>query len=170
MSQNSIGNWFDERIEMYLDDELPDNEARLFAAELAVNPTLATEIERASAITSNLRTLPSYRSPVDLADRLERMVGAAPPKKRRWLPAALAASVAAVCAVGIAWNLQTADPRPSAGELAAAERDLAVALAYLDHAGDVASRSVGETVLEQGIMQSVNGGINKSLRRQQESS
>lgn len=170
MSQNTIGKWFDERIEMFLDGELPENEARLFSAELAVNPALAAEVERATAITSHLRDMPSYRSPVDLADRLERMVGAEPPKKRRWIPAALAASVAAICAVGIAWNLQPNETRPNAEELAAAERDLAVVMAYLDHAGDVASRSVGETVVEQGILQSVSGGINEGLRRRQESS
>lgn len=150
--------WFDERIEPYLDGVLPEAERRLFEAHLKLDPVLAAELSRARRISGALAALPRLKCPSDVRRRVLEITAARPFTARRW---AWAGAAAALAAIALTVALRTPPDRgPSAAELAQARAEVALALAYLDRAGRLAGREVGDQWVSGGIIKPVSAGLN----------
>ncbi|MEM9305145.1 MAG: hypothetical protein AAGE01_23750 [Pseudomonadota bacterium] len=167
-----IDKWFDNRIEAYVDGDLPDNELRMFEARMAHDPALEAAVDRAVSVLDGLGEVPRYACPVDMAERVERITTGRPQRRKVARPLFGLAAAASACAVAVAlWlnapgTVTDADvalaASPTEAELAAARSELALALSYLDKAGDLATREISEQVVGGGLIepirQSVGGG------------
>ncbi len=162
----TVDRWFDERVEAYLDGELPEREERMFEAQLAIDPALAKALDRAMEVSASLAAMPRYRCPTDLASRVDRITDLRPragAPRRRW--ASLAVAACACALVGGLWlGAPDAPTGPTDAELAAARADLALALSYLDKAGNTATREIGQQVVSEGLI----GPVEKSMRSARE--
>ncbi|MFK7957222.1 MAG: hypothetical protein AB8B96_14090 [Lysobacterales bacterium] len=169
MTEQSLPNWFDERIELWLDGELQGSEAALFEARLASDPLLEREVARATTLTSRLADLPSLKAPSAIQRSVMEMTGAgwSLPSLPAWgwsLGGACAAALVLLVTVGPGNPvLENSDfpetvavveqasglpgelpsELPSEMVLAKARADLALALSYIDQAGDMAARQLG---------------------------
>ncbi len=152
--------WFDERIEPYLDGVLPEAERRLFEARLELDGVLAGEVSRARRISGTLAAMPRLKCPSDVRRRVFEITATRPIVPGRWV---WAGATAALAAVVLAVALRTPPERgPTAAELAQARAEVAVALAYLDRAGRLAGREVGDQWVSGGIVRPVSAGLNLS--------
>lgn len=157
--------WFDDRIEAYLDDELPAGERRLFEAQLRLDEALQRELDRARSIASALRA-PDLACPAHVEQAILQSVGnrqVSWPKKIG-MPLALAASL--LVAVGIGFELgiqQQPAPAttPSLTELERARTELAVALGVLDQVSNKAQRKVEHYWLHDGMVEPLQRGLGK---------
>ena len=161
MTEQSLPNWFDERIELWLDGELGASEAALFEARLASDPLLEREVARATNLASQLADLPSLKAPSSIQRSVMEMTGAgwSLPSLPNWgwsLGGACAAALVLMVTVGlrnpalensdVSASVVVADlptARPTERQLAKARADLALALGYIDQAGDMAARQLG---------------------------
>ena len=151
MTEQQLPNWFDERIEAWLDGELSGSEAALFESRLATDPRLEREVDRAMNLSAQLKELPSLAPPSSLTRGVMEMTGSGFSLPRLALPAwgwslggACAAALALMVTLGPVWQRGAeADLQPTAQELAKARADLALALGYVDQAGDMAARQLG---------------------------
>ncbi len=159
------GTSFNEMIEPYLDDDLDPASTGMFEAELAINADLARSLDQALALKDAMASLPRYRLPAHRAAHIDAQTWQQP---RRW-PAMVAIAACLVVAVLMVMLVDrtpipssqgvVAGADPTQQELEQAREDIAVALAYLDHAGDVMGREVGTLWVDQGIKRPVNAGI-----------
>lgn len=176
MTDNRLERWYDERVEAYLDDELADNERRLFEARLALDDELARAVRRARRLSVELAQMPSLECPKGLSRRVYQMTRSGPrlPTTGWILGGALSGAVALALALGADRYLQRSDPplaapdtslaaidgaEIDAAELARARADVALALAYLDRAGQIAAREVGQQVVTRGVLQPMAAGL-----------
>ncbi len=151
MTDKQLPTWFDERIEAWLDDELSGSEAALFEARLATDPLLEREIERATRLGAQLQDLPGLQAPSSLSRNVMEITGNSFALPKLAFPAwgwslggACAAALALMVTLGPA-VLPGGEPelQPTAQELAKARADLALALGYVDQAGNMAARQLG---------------------------
>ena len=157
--------WFDERIEAYLDDELPAGERRLFEAQLRLDETLQRELDRARAIAGALRA-PDLNCPPHLEQAILQSVGEQPSNFRKRILAPLALAASLLLAVGVGFELgvsQGPDPAaaPSTTELERARTELAVALGVLDQVSNKAQRKVEHYWLHDGMVEPLQRGLGK---------
>lgn len=159
------GTSFNEMIEPYLDDDLDTASTEMFEAELAKNADLSRSLDQALALREAMASLPRYRLPARRAAQIDAQTWQ---HTRRW-PAMAAIAATLVVAVmlvmltertpPVADQIDMAQADPTQQELEQAREDIAVALAYLDHAGDVMGREVGTLWVDQGIKRPVNAGM-----------
>lgn len=151
--------WFDERLEPWLDDDLPEDEAVALERHVAGCPRCRKQYRLAGRIRAGLRELGQPSCPDSVAANLDRRTR----PRRRWLAPALAAGLAAgALGLGVAWQMhRTVGPgtQPSATELAEAREDLGVALGYISAAGRAAGRDVGHVLAGEGIMRPIQRGL-----------
>ncbi len=157
MTEQALPNWFDERIEPWLSGDLTGSEAALFEARLATDPLLEREVARATRLSSRLAELPSLKAPSSINRSVREMTGTGfslpgLPGLPVWgwsVGGACAAALIAMVAPGpLSFTNESrpelvASAQPTAGELAKARADLALALGYVDQAGDMAARQLG---------------------------
>lgn len=150
MTEQQLPNWFDERIEAWLDGDLSRSEAALFESRLASDPLLEREVERAMRLTAQLGELPSLAPPSSLTRSVKEMTGSGFSLPRLALPAwgwslggACAAALALMVTLGPVGQPGQTDGQPTPQQLAKARADLALALGYVDQAGDMAARQLG---------------------------
>ena len=161
--------WYDERIERYLDNDLPAGERRLFEAQLKLDASLAEELDLARRIANQLRK-PDLVCPDRVEDAVMARVAAAgaPTRARRhspFVPLALAASLLA--AAGIGFQLGNRATTPSASELDRARTELAVALGVLDQVSQRTQRQVEQYWLRDGMVQPIRRGISRVQSEQE---
>jgi len=165
LNQNSRTPGFEDAVEAYLDSELEPAEARRFELRLEQDPALAAELELAERIRHGLHQLPRPRCPEEVSTRVFAEIAAreaegsarAPwrevltrwrervwPSPPAWIWApALAVLLALV--VGLGFETPPADPagEPSAAEVAQAEAEIKLALAYVDKISTTTGTAVG---------------------------
>jgi anti-sigma factor (TIGR02949 family) len=148
--------WVEERIELYLDGEVAQDEASAIEQHADRCSACAAEIDLARSITSELRALPSHKAPADIVERAEAAARAAaasssPSLRERavaslgaWVRGhfegmmrpAMAAMLIVVIAAG-AFVISQRDRVPTAqgdytdAEIAAAAQQARVAFAYV---------------------------------------
>lgn len=146
MTENAVPNWFDERIEAYLDDSLSASETALFEARLASDPQLEREVTRAGRLTAALSELPALKAPRSLRRSVQDMTGSG------FTMPAWGWSLGTACAAALVLmvSLNSVSPvgpgleaEPSEQQLAQAMADLELALGYVDQVGDLAARQLG---------------------------
>lgn len=164
----------DERIEAWLDGELPAEEARLLAAHLDGCAACAAAAEWARTVRDGLRGLPSHDAPPAAIERIKAAARERPrrgdvvpgpwsSRSRPGLGAFLALAAALVIALGLAFRLGPAAPAgtgdvraeapehlgPAAtAEIERAESEVRLALAlvgrYSRRAGDDVQRELAD--------------------------
>lgn len=171
MTDHKLERWYDHRVEAFVDGELPDNERRLFEARMAHDEALAQAVRRARRLRTELHRLPSLDCPDDLSKRVFQMTGSRSrvPAMGWALGGALGAAMVLALALGGGRYFESSDRVPAtelaseldmdAAELAQARADVALALAYLDRAGQVAAREVGQQVVHRGMLQPMAAGL-----------
>lgn len=155
--------WYDQRVEAFIDGELPDNESRLFAARLEIDPELKLAVDQALVLQDSLQSMPQYRCPPRVTHQVMSAIGE---QRRSWTwirPVGWAAGAAFAALMAIAINLGgLLEPaQPSADELAQARLELGIALAYLDRAGTLAGRQVSETLVTEGLSRPLTQGLKR---------
>ena len=171
MNEEQKAMWYEERVEAFVDGELPDNQARMFAARLKLDKVLKQSVEAAIALQGALSAIPSRKCPGSVSRNVFAETGTTWHLNwnRNWNWAAAAS--AAVFAIAVSLSLLSprhGDPmEPTAAELAQARQDLAVAMAYLGHASTIASREVSRQILNEGFVRPVSKGLQRSLPAQQ---
>ncbi|MEM9595594.1 MAG: hypothetical protein AAGD06_15085 [Acidobacteriota bacterium] len=168
-------------LEAYLDGDLEGEAAREFEARLRIDRDLAEELELARAVQSGLRALPRQSCPAPVTRAvLAQTVDAPVPfwrslPKRLLAPAPLAAAAFAAAAtlaltVSLRMPLSTPTPaaldvpalgtaavqgpadQPTAEDIAQAEEDVKLALAYLGQLGRKAGDSVRRDLIEERLV------------------
>jgi len=161
--------WFEERIEAFIDGELPSTEAVRFEQRLQTDSGLARSVAQARELGQLLHQVQCPRAPAAIKSKVLDDTGT------HWFnhhSAGWAVATAATLAlvVSVAWRGQTDLSPPAtdttelqltAREIARGRQDLAVALAYLDQATVHASRKVSSTWVNDGLMRPVSSGLNR---------
>lgn len=159
-------------IEPYLDGDLPEDEAARLREHLAGCSSCAAELELATRIQSELRSLPQLDCPPEVLERV-RQEGrgvVVPFKPRRIVRAigprlAAAAAVLALAVGGGALFLQIQKPsdQPSPEQIAQATAEAKLALAYLGRATRRASDDLREEVIAKRLVVPATRGVSRSL-------
>lgn len=151
--------WYEDRVEAFVDNDLPTQEAKAFRRQLKHDESLKAQVTAAHNLRSRLRASSNMRCPPHVKAAILEQTRQPGGGLARWLtPAAAALTLALV----VAWPFGKS---PSSQELAAARADLELALAYLDRAGKRAALDVGEQLLREGIMRPVQAGLDQRAPR-----
>lgn len=154
--------WCDDRLEAWLDGDLPADEAAAMEAHVAGCQRCRRQASLARRIQSGLRDLEQPSCPesiaADLADRTRH-------RRRRLAPALAAGLLAGALGLGIVWQMQSATDagQPSRAELAQARAELEVALGYVSAAGRAAGRDLGDMLAGEGVMRPIQRGLDLKL-------
>ncbi len=166
MNQHDSNNIAD-KVEAYVAGDLGRRDADRFEQELKDDPVLRQQVKDADAILSALEQTELPRAP----RTLQRSVLTATDtgfwsglnlSSGGWL---VAAATSAALVLTLSWS-SVFPPEPAPLQLTAAEvvkgrQDLALALAYLDRSTNLASRKVGDTWVNDGLLKPVNAGLNR---------
>ena len=156
--------WALERIDALVAGELEPAEETAMARHVLACPDCAAELGAAERVEAELRALPALDAPPELVARLHAIAEpptAAQAARRPW-PVALAATLAAVVAVGWWWSrepatgsLDTVEARPSAAEVMRATEEARLALAVVARLGRKARAEVRDEVLIERLAEPV---------------
>ena len=139
----------------------------MFAARLKMDRQLKQSVEAAIALQGALSLIANRKCPRSVSRKVFAETGTTWQLNwnRNWDWAA--AATAAVFAIALSVSLlspQHSDPlQPSTAELAQARQDLAVAMAYLGRASNIASREVSRQMLTEGFVRPMSRGLQRSL-------
>lgn len=147
--------WYEERVEAFVDNDLPPKEARAFRNQLKQDADLKAQVTAAHALRARLRATSGLRCPPNVKSAVMEETRSTGGAYIKWLTPAAAALTLALM---LAWPI---DESPSSQELADARAELELALAYLDRAGKRAALDVGEQVLREGIIRPVQAGLDR---------
>jgi anti-sigma factor RsiW len=159
--------WVRDRVEPYLDVELPDGERAVFESHCRLCAACARELSLAIRIRDGLRSLPVFAAPPRVieqsASEIESGSSNVIPLRARSLRRrfALPAIAAAVAAVVLALWLGAAHRQPvdySDEEIREARAGMALAFGYVDR---YSRGVVGEAVLEKRVVPR----IERAMRR-----
>lgn len=160
---NEYDDKWEERINALLDGELSATDAGLLKAKASDNHDLAQAIIEAYQLQQAMDAIHVEPAPDSLRKRLRAVPRQQKPKFRllqpRW-----ALALAAIPLVVISLSLMRPDT-PSAGEIAQARQEMAVAFAYLDKVGVITGREIESTV-GQTMANAVTGSVNKAIKSQ----
>lgn len=150
--------WCDERLEPWLDGDLPEAEAAALEHHVEDCPRCRRETALARRVQSGLRSMEQPACPATVTRGLEERVAR---KRHPLFPALAAGLLAGALGLGVVWQMQrVAGPaQPSATELAQARAELEVALGYISAAGRAAGRDVGNVLAADGVMKPLRSGL-----------
>ncbi len=166
MSNNSQQpDWFQERLEAYVDGELSVTEAQRFDGRLADDAELRQAVANAQSLQRALRRIQSPRAPAAIRKAVVEQTGThwITHRNAGWLAATAATLALAISLIG-QFNASpqvTAEMQLTAREIAKGRQDLALALAYLDQATVHTSRKVSNTWVNDGLLRPVSSGLNR---------
>jgi anti-sigma factor (TIGR02949 family) len=161
-------------IEPYLDGDLPEDEAARLREHLAGCPSCAAELELATRIQSELRSLPQLDCPPEVLERVRRegrndLATVIPFRSRRRAligPRLAAAAAMLALAVGggaLFFQIQKPSDQPSPQQIAQATAEAKLALAYLGRATRRASDDLREEVIAKRLVVPATRGVSRSL-------
>jgi len=162
---NEYDEKWEDRINALLDGELSAEDADLLKAEATDDRQLARAIVEAYQLQQAMDEIKVERAPDSLRKRLKAI-----PRQHRRTPKfgllqpRWAMALAVIPLVVIAVSLMRPDT-PSAGEIAQARQEMAIAFAYLDKAGVITGREI-ESVVGHTMANAVTGSVNKAIQSQ----
>jgi anti-sigma factor RsiW len=162
---NKYDEKWEEQIKALLDGELSADDAELLKAEATDDRELARAIVEAYQLQQAMDAIHVERAPASLRKKLQAI-----PRKHRTKPVfsllqpRWAMALAAIPLVVISLSLMRPDT-PSAGEIAQARQELAIAFAYLDKAGTITGREIESTV-GHTMANAVTGSVNRTIKSQ----
>ena len=160
---NKYDEKWEDKINALLDGELSADDADLLKAEATDDRDLARAIVEAYQLQRAMDSVHVERAPASLTKRLHAIPRQQKPKfsllQPRWVTA-----FALIPLVVIAVSLMRPDT-PSAGDIAQARQEMAMAFAYLDRAGVITGREIESTV-GHTMANAVTGSVNKAIKSQ----
>jgi len=160
---NEYDEKWEDRINALLDGELSATDADLLKAEAVDDRDLARAIVEACQLQQAMDTVHVERAPASLTKRLRAIPRQQKPQfslfQPRWVTA-----LAVIPLVVIAVSLMRPDT-PSAGEVAQARQEMAIAFAYLDRVGVLTGREIESTV-GNTMADAVTGSVNRAIKSQ----
>lgn len=142
----------DERVEAWLDGEVPEAEAEALAAHLRECPECAETLAWARVVRDELRALPRFAAPRRVSRAVLAETRLDEPSRRRlarWRAVAAAVVAGALLATGL--FLGGLDSSRPASEVARAETEVRFALALLGQLQRRTADEVRDEVLETGL-------------------
>ena len=163
-------NWAQERLELYLDAELPKNERSALEVHLRICAACCAELETARKVQETLRILPAQAAPEQIIEAVYAHARADLRARRRtwlqswtsgWRPV-LGVAVAAILLIFTTIGLQDQEPNNTMtpAEIARAKRQVKWTIAYLSQVG----RRTGSTVRDEVIGSRVVRPIHRSMQ------
>ncbi len=161
--------WVQERLEPYLDTELPDNERSSLEVHLQICAACSAELETARKVQETLRTLPAQAAPEQITEAVYAHARADLRTRRRvwlqgwttgWRPV-LGVAVAAILLIFTTIGLQDQEPTDTAtpAEIARAERQAKWAIAYLSQVGHRTGLTVRDEVIGYRVVRPLRRSI-----------
>lgn len=163
--------WMDDRLEAYVDGDLPADERQAFEVGLRGDPAWQVEVQRARQLQQELRRMPAPACPpevaVAVADEVQRRARHA--RRQRWvarlddvlaslaglLRPALAAAVLTALVVTAARigapAAPAAEPAYTQAEVERAAAQVRWALGYVARAGETTGEAVEKEVLREHV-------------------
>ena len=162
---NEYDEKWEDRINALLDGELSTADADLLKAEASDDRDLARAIVEAYQLQQAMDSIDVERAPASLTKRLRAIPREQRPKPAfKFLQSRWVMALAVTPLVIIAVSLMRPDT-PSAGQIAQARQEMAIAFAYLDKAGVMTGREIGSTV-GQTMANAVTGSVNRAIKSQ----
>ncbi|MCP4655870.1 MAG: hypothetical protein GY856_10680 [bacterium] len=162
----------DSLIEAYVDAELETGERRRIEAHLDSCAACSSQLELARRIRSELRELEPQSCPQHVTSAVLAHAEAFPTWRRRlaswlapprlWQPA-LALLLAAALGIGFWYSTIRGPARQQAAEVARAEAEVKLALAYLGRIGQRTGTAVGGEVLEDRVVAPIARSITDAM-------
>lgn len=158
---------WEAQVSALIDGELDDREALALRSAVADDPALARAIIEAQQLQQLMRNIPLESAPAGLRRRLGRI-----PRQQQgmawsaWLRPRWAFAVAAMpllLALGLHWQ----DERQQQREIAQGQRDLVLALSYLQRAGEQLNPRIS-AALHTGITRPVADNALQALQQTSE--
>jgi len=140
---------WDAQINALIDGDLDENQTAALMAAAAQKPELLRDLEQAQQLQQlqqALYRMPAQRAPRSLRDKLRRI---GQEHSSRWSPSMAWwrwGAIAAAIPVLLVMNINDEQLAPSAMEIEQGRRDLAVALAYLEKAGQQAALEIDSSI------------------------
>lgn len=162
---NEYDDKWEDRINALLDGELSNTDAELLKTEASDDRELARAIVEAYQLQQAMNEITVERAPASLRKRLHSI-----PREQRSTPLfnlfqpRWVTALAVIPLVVIAVSLMRPDT-PSAGEIAQARQELAIAFAYLDKVGVITGREI-ESAVGQTMANAVTGSVNRAIKSQ----
>jgi hypothetical protein len=174
--------WVDEHLEAYLDGELSSPDTSRMERTLEASPELARELTLARRIHEDLAQTPDYLCPPVVSRQVFARTRRTESRDRRWwesfIPPAPAWGLAGLAAtILLAAGLWFVVPqfageqgeefividgqRFTVEEIAQAQADMELAMAYVDHMSNQINKQVSSYVSGESMLKSVNTGLNK---------
>lgn len=162
---NEYDDKWEDRINALLDGELSTADAELLKAEAANDRDLAQAIIEAYQLQQAMDAVQVERAPASLKKRLRAIPSEQRPMQMfKFLQPRWVTALAVIPLVIIAVSLMRPDT-PSAGEIAQARQELAIAFAYLDKVGVITGREI-ESAVGQTMANAVTGSVNRAIKSQ----
>ena len=163
-------NWVQERLEPYMDTELPDDERSALEAHLRICTSCSAELETARKVQETLRILPAQAAPEQITAKVYAHARADLRARRRtwlqswttdWRPV-LGMAVAAILLIFTTIGLQDQEPTDTMtpAEIARAERQVKWTIVYLSQVG----RRTGLTVRDEVIGSRIVRPLRRSIQ------
>ena len=162
--------WVDDRLDAYIDGDLPKNQCTLIEAHTRACPHCADALALAVQIRDQLRTWPVHPCPSAITDRVYRQVGNPSSWRHRlqtwlsgWQPltGAVAAVVLIIAAVALFQSQRP--PQTNTTELAQMQRQAKWTLVYLNQIGRRTSHTLRDQVLKERVLKPVAKNLTKRL-------
>jgi anti-sigma factor RsiW len=162
--------WVCDRLDLYLDRDLPPSETEAIRSHLGDCADCASELARAQEVLGTLRALPILTCPEEVTIAVRKQIGPAPSFWRRlWTgrlsrPALVGAVAVALLAVtAIVGRYQAVAPRRiDSEELAVARAEAKWALALVGGIARRMERTVRQEVFDPHLMAPLRRAVEKS--------
>lgn len=168
--------WMDNRIEAYLDGELPPGEEALFEAVMAADPVWRYQVDLADGIQATLHTLPQPECPAYVVDAVYMRTREANRRRKiqdyvgrlrqAWLDVrqpAFAMAVLLTIVLGSAVFGSRTESQQESAEVRQALEDARWAMAYLAEVGRNTGTALREDILQEHVLSPMHDAVGSAL-------
>lgn len=151
-------------IEEYVDGDLAADKKALLEQAMQNDAEFNRDVQIAHDLKRELSAMPVYRSP----NFVWRMKSLLPTRKPLLLRPGFAMAASLMLVVTVAWQGWYV-PTQERVKLEKGRQDLAIAMYYLQQAGNKTTRGIGDFMLDQGMNQALREGLQAGFAKRKQS-